>query len=326
MSTTTSVDSSLIEVTDAALTWRSGRRLVQHRRLHLHSQRYADDRRLSATANSSKRFLPKLCSMEHFAQLSALTEPGPAGSDAAALGPGDAQGRSLHRERHQGLHIGAGQERRSMSSCCAPRNRSRGISTWWTRTHAGLSSEKQEQKLGWNRQPTAAVGDIRELKVCRFPTRPWTEGHGFKTYAMMGLGWRAHQYRRLVRWAAARPAWDGVALCQSARKQFGQPIATSRRTSSSLAEWRPELDAGTADDLAGGLAARCQVARRQPQAAPAMGKRFRQRCGLPRVNEALAAAWRLGHGYFEGIPDRAIYAGPARAPDPRGTNEIMSVK
>ena len=51
-----------------------------------------------------KKFLPKLCTMQHFASY-CLTEPG-AGSDAASLHERAARWRPLRTRRRQGLHFG----------------------------------------------------------------------------------------------------------------------------------------------------------------------------------------------------------------------------
>ena len=61
-----------------------------------------------------RRFLPKLCSMEHFASY-CLTEPG-AGSDAAALATrAELRRRPLRAERQQGLHLRRRRAATSMS-------------------------------------------------------------------------------------------------------------------------------------------------------------------------------------------------------------------
>src|SRR5258708_16794494 len=111
---------------------------------------FADD-------DQRRRFLPKLCSMEHFASY-CLTEPN-AGSDAAALGT-----RAVLRGDHYVVNgtkafiSGGGRSDIYVVMLRTGGPGAGGISTLVVEAGTpGLSFGKQEQKLGWNSQPTAAV-------------------------------------------------------------------------------------------------------------------------------------------------------------------------
>src|SRR5476649_3072971 len=104
-----------------------------------------------------KKFLPKLCSMEHFASY-CLTEPG-AGSDAASL---------TTRARRDGEHYvldgvkafisGGGVSDIYVVMARTGEAGPRGISTIVVEKGTkGLSYGAPEKKLGWKSQPTAMV-------------------------------------------------------------------------------------------------------------------------------------------------------------------------
>jgi alkylation response protein AidB-like acyl-CoA dehydrogenase len=131
-----------------------------------------------------KRFLPKLCSMEHFASY-CLTEPD-AGSDAASL---------KTRAEHDGDQYVLNGSKAFISGggvsdiyVCMVRTGGagpRGISCIVVEKGTpGLSFGAQEQKLGWKSQPTAMVN----FENCRVPVGNLIggEGDGFKI-AMAGL-------------------------------------------------------------------------------------------------------------------------------------------
>ena len=173
----------------------------------------------------------------------------------------------------------------------------------------GLSFGKQEHKLGWNSQPTAAV----IFENCKVPVanRLGPEGHGFKI-AMMGLdGGRINIGACSV--GGARACLETASRYVVERKQFGKPLADFQATQFKLADMATELDA-----------ARLMIWRaaslldaKSPEAtqAAAMAKRFVDRYRLPCRQRRAAIAWRLR--LLEGLPHRALSARPARAPDPR---------
>src|SRR5271169_398656 len=130
-----------------------------------------------------RKFLPKLCSMEHFASY-CLTEPG-AGSDAASL---------TTKARRDGEHYvldgtkafisGGGVSDiyvvMARTGDASPRGISCIVVEKGTR---GLSYGAPEKKLGWKSQPTAMV----MFENCRVPVayRIGSEGQGFRI-AMAG--------------------------------------------------------------------------------------------------------------------------------------------
>src|SRR3977135_3602292 len=130
-------------------------------------------------AQQRRRLLPTPCSMEHFASY-CLTEPG-AGSDAAGL----ATRAELHGDHYivngtKAFISGGGRSDIYVVMLRTGGKGSGGISTLVG--EAGRSSPsfgKQEQKLGWNSQPTAAV----IFENCKVPAanRLGPEGPGFQT-------------------------------------------------------------------------------------------------------------------------------------------------
>src|SRR5207237_1036819 len=124
-----------------------------------------------------RRFLQKLMTMEHFASY-CLTEPG-SGSDAAAL---------RTRARRDGDHYvlngakafisGGGRSDIYVVMVRTGEAGPKGISCLVVENGTpGLSFGKQEEKLGWHTQPTAAVN----FADCRVPVgnRLGAEGDGF---------------------------------------------------------------------------------------------------------------------------------------------------
>ncbi|MGB8531914.1 MAG: acyl-CoA dehydrogenase family protein, partial [Pseudolabrys sp.] len=131
-----------------------------------------------------RKFLPKLCTMEHFASY-CLTEPD-AGSDAASLST---------RARRDGEHYvldgakafisGGGISDIYVVMVRTGEPGPRGISSIVVEKGTpGLSFGAPEKKLGWKTQPTAMV----IFENCRVPAanRIGAEGQGFKI-AMAGL-------------------------------------------------------------------------------------------------------------------------------------------
>src|SRR5205807_1184889 len=112
-----------------------------------------------------QKFLPKLCTMEHFASY-ALTEPG-AGSDAASLTT-----RAVRDGEHYVLNgakafiSGGGVSDIYVCMVRTGEGGPRGISCLVVeKGTAGLSYGAQEKKLGWKSQPTAAL----IYENCRVP-------------------------------------------------------------------------------------------------------------------------------------------------------------
>src|SRR5512140_10456 len=130
------------------------------------------------SAEARKKFLPALCTMQHFASY-CLTEPG-AGSDAASLST---------RARRDGEHYvldgtkafisGGGVSDIYVVMARTGEPGPRGISCIVVeKSTPGLSFGAQEKKLGWHSQPTAMV----MFENCRVPAGNLigNEGDGFK--------------------------------------------------------------------------------------------------------------------------------------------------
>src|SRR5262249_59310417 len=159
-------------------------------------------------------FLPKLCSMEHFASY-CLTEPG-AGSDAAGVATrAELAGDHYVVNGTKAFISGAGRSDIYVVMLRTGGRGAGGISTLVVENGTpGLSFGKQEQKLGWNSQPTAAV----IFENCKVPVanRLGPEGFGFKI-AMAGLdGGRINIGACSLGGARARPA-------AAARHGVGRP-------------------------------------------------------------------------------------------------------
>ena len=141
-----------------------------------------------------KRFLPKLCTMEHCASY-CLTEPD-AGSDAASLkASAKRDGDHYVLNGSKAFISGAGNSHIYVCMVRTGGAGPTGISCIVVEKGTpGLSFGKQEVKLGWHSQPTAMV----IFENCRVPVenRIGPEGIGFKV-AMAGPRRRPHQYRRL---------------------------------------------------------------------------------------------------------------------------------
>jgi len=264
-----------------------------------------------------RKFLPKLTSMEHFASY-CLTEPD-AGSDAAGLKTRAArEGDGYVLNGSKAFISGGGRSDIYVVMCRTGGAGPKGISALVVpRDTAGLSFGKQEQKLGWNSQPTAMVNFVN----ARVPVanRLGAEGDGFKI-AMMGLdGGRLN---------IAACSLGGARTCLEAsrehlltRKQFGKKLAEFQALQFKLADMATELEAGrlmvhrAADALDRG----------DPQAVMhcAMAKRFATDAGFHICNEALQL--HGGYGYIKDYPIERILRDLRVHQILEGTNEIMRV-
>ena len=264
-----------------------------------------------------QRFLPKLCSMEHFASY-CLTEPG-AGSDAAGL-----RTKAVLDGDHYVLNgskafisgggrsdiyvtmVRTGGEGAGGVTCLAIENGT-----------PGLSFGKQEEKLGWNSQPTAAV----IFENCRVPVanRIGPEGHGFRI-AMAGLdGGRINIGACSL--GGARACLETASRYVIERKQFGKPIADFQATQFKLADMATELEAGRL--LIHKAAALLDAKSPDATQASAMAKRFATDAGFRIVNEALQL--HGGYGYLKDFPLERYLRDLRVHQILEGTNEIMRV-
>ncbi|MGE3648374.1 MAG: acyl-CoA dehydrogenase family protein [Reyranellaceae bacterium] len=264
-----------------------------------------------------RRLLPKLCSMEHFASY-CLSEPG-AGSDAAGL-----RTKAVLDGDHYVLNgskafisgggrsdiyvtmVRTGGEGAGGVSCLAIENGT-----------AGLSFGKQEDKLGWNSQPTAAV----IFENCRVPVtnRIGPEGHGFRI-AMAGLdGGRINIGACSL--GGARACLETASRYVVERRQFGKPIADFQATQFKLADMATELEAARL--LIHKAASLLDAKSPEATQASAMAKRFATDAGFRIVNEALQL--HGGYGYLKDFPLERYLRDLRVHQILEGTNEIMRV-
>ena len=110
-----------------------------------------------------RKFLPKLCTMEHFASY-CLTEPG-AGSDAASL--------STTRARREGEHYvldgakafisgGGVSDIYVVMARTGEAGRAAFPASWWKRARPDFRTARRKKKLGW-KIAADRDGDVREL-------------------------------------------------------------------------------------------------------------------------------------------------------------------
>src|SRR6195952_2862838 len=189
-------------------------------------------------AKQREKFLPKLCTVEHFASY-CLTEPG-AGSDAASL---------TTRARRDGDHYvldgakafisGGGVSDIYVVMARTGEGGPRGISTIVVEKGTpGLFYGAQEKKLGWKTQPTAMV----MFENCRVPVanRIGAEGQGFKI-AMAGLdGGRLNIGACSI--GGAQFCLDRTVEYMKERKQFGSRLADFQALQFRIADYAAELE------------------------------------------------------------------------------------
>src|SRR6201996_4447714 len=186
-----------------------------------------------------RKFLPKLCSMEHFASY-CLTEPD-AGSDAASLKT-KAECRGDHYLLNGSKAFISGGGVSDIYVCMVRTGGSgpKGISCIVVEKGTpGLSYGAQEKKLGWKSQPTAMV----MFENCRVPAENLigNEGDGFKI-AMAGLdGGRLNIAACSI--GGAQFCLDRTIEYMRERKQFGQRLADFQALAFRIADYATELEA-----------------------------------------------------------------------------------
>ncbi|MBX3502935.1 MAG: isobutyryl-CoA dehydrogenase [Alphaproteobacteria bacterium] len=270
-----------------------------------------------ADQEQRQRFLPRLCSMEHFASY-CLTEPG-AGSDAAGL-----RTKAVLDGDHYVLNgtkafiSGGGRSDIYVTMVRTGGEGAGGVSCLVVENGMpGLSFGKQEEKLGWNSQPTAAV----IFENCRVPVanRIGPEGHGFRI-AMAGLdGGRINIGACSL--GGARACLETASRYVVERKQFGKPIAEFQATQFKLADMATELEAARL--LIHKAASLLDAKSPDATQASAMAKRFATDAGFRIVNEALQL--HGGYGYLKDFPLERYLRDLRVHQILEGTNEIMRV-
>jgi alkylation response protein AidB-like acyl-CoA dehydrogenase len=262
-----------------------------------------------------KKFLPKLCSMDHFASY-CLTEPG-AGSDAANLSA---------RARRDGDHYvldgskafisGGGVSDIYVVMARTGEGGSRGISCVVVEKGTpGLSFGAQEKKLGWKTQPTAMV----IFENCRVPVsnRIGAEGQGFKI-AMAGLdGGRLNIGACSI--GGAQFCLDRTVEYMKERRQFGSRLADFQALQFRVADYATEIEAARL------LLHRAAVAvgAGEPAATrlAAQAKRLATDAGFDVVNGCLQL--HGGYGYLRDHPIERVLRDVRVHQILEGTNEIM---
>jgi alkylation response protein AidB-like acyl-CoA dehydrogenase len=266
-------------------------------------------------AEQRRKFLPKLMSMEHFASY-CLTEPG-AGSDAGNLATkAERDGDHYVLNGTKAFISGGGVSDIYVAMVRTGGAGPSGISCVVVEKGTpGLSFGKQEKKLGWNSQPTAAV----IFEDCRIPVshRLGAEGEGFKI-AMRGLdGGRLNIGACSL--GGARACLDAARDYTLERKQFGKRLADFQALQFRLADMATELEAARLMIHRGAVA----LDRGEPDATRrcAMAKRFATDVCFQICDEALQL-----HGGYGYIREYAIerYLRDLRVHRIlEGTNEIM---
>lgn len=262
-----------------------------------------------------QKFLPRLMTMEHFASY-CLTEPG-AGSDAAALKTrAEREGDHYVLDGSKAFISGGGVSDIYVVMCRTGGEGPKGISTLVVpKETPGLSFGKQEKKLGWNSQPTAAV--VFEHARVPVANRLGEEGDGFKI-AMTGLdGGRINVAACSL--GAARACLDAAREHMLARRQFGRPLADFQALQFKLADMATELEAARLMLHRAALA----LDRGDPDGTLycAMGKRFATDAGFRICNEALQL--HGGYGYIREYPIERYLRDVRVHQILEGTNEIM---
>lgn len=268
-----------------------------------------------ATAEQRRRFLPTLCSMQHFASY-CLTEPG-AGSDAASLAT-----RAVREGDHYVLNgakafiSGGGVSDIYVCMVRTGEAGPKGISCIVVEKGTpGLSFGAQEKKLGWKSQPTAAV----IFENCRVPAGNLIgkEGDGFRI-AMMGLdGGRLNIAACSL--GGAQFCLDRTLDYMRERKQFGTRLSDFQALRFRIADYATELEAArlmvyrAAHAVSMGAPGATRLA--------AMAKRLATDVGFETVNGCLQL--HGGYGYLRDHPIERVLRDVRVHQILEGTNEIM---
>ena len=181
----------------------------------------------------------------------------------------------------------------------------------------GLTFGKQEKKLGWHSQPTAAV----IFEDCRVPASNLigSEGEGFKI-AMTGLdGGRLNIGACSI--GGARAAMTAAQQHMLVRKQFGRRLADFQALQFMLADMATELEAARlmVHRAAASLDAGVSVATMYC----AMAKRLSTDLAFEVCNKALQL--HGGYGYLREFPIERILRDLRVHQILEGTNEVMRV-
>ena len=267
------------------------------------------------SAEARKKFLPKLCTMNHFASY-CLTEPG-AGSDAANLST---------RARRDGDHYvlegakafisGGGASDIYVVMARTGEGGPRGISCVVVeKGTSGLSFGAPEKKLGWKTQPTAMV----IFENCRVPVanRIGAEGQGFKI-AMAGLdGGRLNIGACSI--GGAQFCLDRTVEYMKERRQFGSRLADFQALQFRVADYATEIEAARL--LLHRAAVAVGAGEHAATRLAAQAKRLATDTGFDVVNGCLQL--HGGYGYLRDHPIERVLRDVRVHQILEGTNEIM---
>jgi alkylation response protein AidB-like acyl-CoA dehydrogenase len=262
-----------------------------------------------------QKFLPKLCTMEHFASY-CLTEPD-SGSDAASL---------KTRAQRDGDHYVLNGSKAFISGggvsdvyVCMVRTSGpgpKGISCIVVEKGTpGLTFGAPEKKLGWKSQPTAMVN----FEDCRVPVanRIGAEGDGFKI-AMAGLdGGRLNIAACSI--GGAQFCLDRTVEYVRERKQFGSRLSDFQALRFRVADYATEIESArlmvrrAAVALGNGEPGGTRLA--------AMAKRLATDTGFEVVNGCLQL--HGGYGYLRDHPIERVLRDVRVHQILEGTNEVM---
>ena len=270
-----------------------------------------------ANEEQRKRFLPRLCTMEHFASY-CLTEPG-AGSDASSLRTrAKLDGDHYVLDGSKAFISGGGMSDVYVVMVRTGGDGPKGISCLVVEKDTpGLSFGAQEVKLGWKSQPTAQVN----FSGCRVPVanRIGEEGQGF-SIAMAGLdGGRLNIGACSL--GAAQVCLDRSIGYLKERRQFGRALAEFQALQFRLADMATELEAARL--LLHKAAIHVDVKAPDATRLAAMAKRKATDAGFEIVNEALQL--HGGYGYLRDYPVERFLRDVRVHQILEGTNEIMRV-
>lgn len=271
-----------------------------------------------AAEEQRQRLLPSLTTMDQIASY-CLTEPN-AGSDAASLRTtAKADGNAAYVLNGSKAFIsGGGFSDLYVVMARTGEDGPKGVSTFVVEKGTkGLSFGKNEQKMGWQAQPTSTV----IFEDCKVPAenRIGPEGDGFK-YAMRGLdGGRLNIAACSL--GGASEALDRALVYAKDRKQFGRALADFQATQFKLADMAIELEAARA--ILYEAARRLDA--KDPEATKfcAMAKRFVTDAGFKVANDALQI--HGGYGYLRDYEVERIVRDLRVHQILEGANEIMRV-
>jgi alkylation response protein AidB-like acyl-CoA dehydrogenase len=262
-----------------------------------------------------RKFLPMLCTMEHFASY-CLTEPD-AGSDAASL-----KTRAVRDGDHYILDgskafiSGGGVSDLYVCMVRTGAAGPKGVSCIAVEKGSpGLSFGAQEKKLGWKSQPTAMVN----FENCRVPVENLigAEGDGFKI-AMAGLdGGRLNISACSI--GGAQFCLDRTINYMCERKQFGAHLSDFQALRFRIADYATELEAARLMVRRAAVAVEAQEAGATRHAA--MAKRFATDVGFEVVNGCLQL--HGGYGYLRDYPIERVLRDVRVHQILEGTNEVM---